>query len=86
MELLQDFPLLLRHLCRTGKLFNNVHPLEEISKKDPQNLLKKLRESETLVHRDKSITSMKLFHGEMIEYCSTYQYMGLLYYYLDFYR
>ena len=78
-KLLTNFSLLLRHLCRTRRLFTKRHPLDEIARSDGKKLAKNLQQQET-------IYSATLFHEEMIEHCSRHDFMNLLYFYLDFYR
>ncbi|CAB4021386.1 spatacsin-like isoform X2, partial [Paramuricea clavata] len=75
-NLLQDFPRLLRHLCRTDTLFMKIHPLHEVAKtcgpsQEPG---------------PEAVHSTKTFHQKLIKYCSENNFMNLLYYYLDFYR
>ena len=73
-DLLQDFPRLLRHLCRTDTLFTKVHPLHEVSETCSED-----KEAQTVL-------STKAFHQKMLKHCSENDFMNLLYFYLDYYR
>lgn len=73
-RLLQDFPLLLRHLCLTDTLFASVHPLQKMTQTCDHNF------------EPGTVRSTKTFHQKMIQHCSANGFMNFLYYYLDFYR
>lgn len=76
--LLQDFPLLIRHLARTNCLFAEVHPLHDVAKTCGSCM--------ELESGSKTVTSVEIFHQRMIEYCSENDIVIFLYYYLDYYR
>ena len=74
---LSDFPLLLRHLSKTRMLFGASHPLSSLDRcaQDAQGAMD-----------DRAIISVTDFHHRFIEYCIQKELVGLLYYYIDFYR
>ena len=85
---LSDFPLLLRHLCRTQTLFRETHPFESLNIQLPDD---EIQPDSDLVagKRDdarKSVISVADFHVSFIEYCVMHKLVNLLYHYMDFYR
>ncbi|XP_028406945.1 spatacsin-like [Dendronephthya gigantea] len=76
--LLQDFPLLLRHLCRADTLFSKVHPLHDVTRT--------CGPSQGQEPGSEAVCSPQAFHKKMVKYCSDNDFTNLLYCYLDFYR
>ena len=97
---LSNFTLLLHHLSKTQTLFGSSHPLS-LLKSDTgaeqradipveRNEHAPLDDDGHVIEnpRDTSrcVVSLTDFHQQFVEYCIRLRLVGLLYYYMDFYR